>query len=205
MYKVNIHYCYYILITPPLYHCCHSPPIFPNFCHLSSIHSCLLSPFSCSISPSSCSAFPTAGPFFQFLTIFLPVLAPFPFKQVLLLFSKFDLLPFYLFLPRLSVACPFFPVPIFQLFSLSLFICPIWSTFIYFPVSSLICPAHVLSFMQVMPPFLCSYLLYPLPIRITSFSQFLFPNSLVLPSSSSVCSVSSFFVLNVTMLFCLLG
>lgn len=69
MYKVNIHYCYYILITPPLYHCCHSPPIFPNFCHLSSIHSCLLSPFSCSISPSSCSAFPTAGPFFQFLTI----------------------------------------------------------------------------------------------------------------------------------------
>ena len=179
--------------------------MFPNFCHLSSIHSFLLSPFSCSISVSFCSAFPTPGPFFQFLTIssssctlslytvpsplfqiwpapLLPL--PAPISQLLVPFSQF-IFPSSFHFPCLSV--------------------PSGPLLIYFPVSSLICPAHVLSFMQFMPPFLCSYLLCPLPIRITPFSQFLFPNSLVLPSSSSVCSVSSFFVLNVTMLFCLLG
>lgn len=136
---------------------------------------------------------------------FSQFLHPFPLYSS---FSSFPNLTCSLFTsscPHLLVACSFFPVHISQLFSLSLFICPIWSTVIYFPVSSLICQAHVLSFMQFMPPFLCSYLICPLPIRITPFSQFLFPNSLVLPSSSSVCSVSSFFVLNVTMLFCLLG
>ena len=176
MYTVNMYYCYCILHHAPLHHSCHSPPIFPNFCHLSSVHFCLPSPFSCSISLRSCSAFPTPGPFFQFLPIspssctlslytvpsslfqiwpapLLPLLAP--ISQFLVLFSQFIF-------------------PIFQLFSLSPFICPICSTFIYFPVSSLICPrAHVLSFKQVTPPFLCSYLLCPLPILITSSSQFL--------------------------------
>ena len=203
MYTVNIYYCYYIL-----HHLCIIPviphPFFPISATFLQFIPASFLPFPALFLPVPALLFPLLDHSFSFL-LFLPVLAPFPFIQVLLLFSKFDLLPFYLFLPRLSVACPFFPVHISQLFSLSLFICPIWSTFIYFPVSSLICPAHVLSFMQVMPPFLCSYLLCPLPIRITPFSQFLFPNSLVLPSSSSVCSVSSFFVLNVTMLFCLLG
>ena len=150
--------------------------MFPNFCHLSSIHSCLLSPFSCSISVSFCSAFPTPGPFFQFLPISL---SPCPLSLYTGPFPLFQIWPAP-FLPPLPAPVSQFLVlfsqfifPIFQLFSLSPFICPICSTFIYFPVSSLICPAHVLSFMQAMPPFLCSYLLCPLPIPITPFSQFL--------------------------------
>ena len=164
MYTVNIYYCYYILITPPLYHCCHSPPIFPNFCHLSSIHSCLLSPFSCSISPSSCSAFPTAGPFFQFLTIslssctlslytvpsplfqiwpapFLPL--PAPISQLLVLFSQF-IFPSSFHFPCLSVPSG-----------------PLLFTFQF-----------LLLFVQLMSFLLCcSYLLFSVLI---SFAHFLF-------------------------------
>ena len=177
MYTVNMYYCYCILHHAPLHHSCHSPPIFPNFCHLSSIHSCLLSPFSCSFSGSFCSAFSTSWTILSVSSYFSQFLHPFPLYRS---FSSFPNLTCSFSstscCPRLSVPCPFFPVHISHfpaLFPFPCFICAICSTFIYFPVSSLICPAHVLSFMQAMPPFLCSYLLCPLPIPITPFSQFL--------------------------------
>ena len=176
MYTVNIYYCYHIL-----HHLCIIPviphPFFPiSATFLQSIPASFL-PFPALFLAVSALLFPLPGPFFQFLPIspssctlslytgpfplfqiwpapFLPPLAA-PVSQFLVLFSQFIF-------------------PIFQLFSLSPFICPICSTFIYFPVSSLICPrAHVLSFKQVTPPFLCSYLLCPLPVPITSSSQFL--------------------------------
>lgn len=166
MYTVNMYYCYCILHHAPLYHSCHSPPVFPNFCHLS--------PFSCSISLSSCSAFPTCCTILSVSSHFSQFLSPFPLYRS---FSEFDLLPFfYLFLPPFSQFLVLFPSshsPFPSSFPFTLFFCPISSTFIYFPLSSLICPAHVLSFMQAMPPFLCSYLLCPLPIPITPSSQFL--------------------------------
>lgn len=55
--------------------------------------------------------FPLLDHSFSFF-LFLPVLAPFPFIQFLLLFSKFDLPPFTSSCPHLSVPCPFFPVHI---------------------------------------------------------------------------------------------
>ena len=160
MYTVNMYYCYCILHRAPLYHSCHSPPVFPNFCHLS--------PFSCSISLSSCSAFPTSCTILSVSSHFSQFLSPFPLYRS---FSEFDLLPFfYLFLPPSLSSLFFFPVhiPHFP----ALFCFPFFSV-PSLPLSSLICPAHVLSFMQAMPPFLCSYLLCPLPIPITPSSQFL--------------------------------
>ena len=141
--------------------------------------------------------FPLPGPFFQFLPISLsscplflytgpfPLLWiwPAPFSQFLVLFSQFIFL-------------------IFQLFSLSPFICPISSTFIYFPVPSLICQAHVLPFMQITPvPISFAHFPFPLLHLLSSYHPFLFPNSLPLPSSSSWCFVSSLFVLDVTSFF----
>lgn len=174
MYTVNIYYCYYIL-----HHLCIIPviphPFFPiTSTFLQSIPASLLSFPALFLSVPSL-LFPLLDHSFSFF-LFLPVLAPFPFIQVLSCFPNltcsFSSTSCF---PLLSVPCPFcqFMFPISQLFSLSPFFCPICSTFIYFPVSSLICPAHVLSFKQVTPPFLCSYLLCPLAFTITPSSQFL--------------------------------
>lgn len=206
MYTVNIYNCYYILITPPLYHCCHSPPIFPNFCHLSSIHSCLLSPFSCSISVSFCSAFPTPGPFFQFLTIssssctlslytvpsplfqiwpapLLPLRAP--ISQLLVLFSQF-IFPSSFHFPCLSV--PSGPL-LFTFQFLLLFVQELMS----FLLSR--------SCLLFSVPISFAHFPFPLLHLLSSYHPSLFPNSLPLPSSSSWCSVSSLFVLDVTSFF----
>ena len=112
MYTVNMYYCYCILHHAPLHHSCHSPPIFPNFCHLSSIHSCLLSPFSCSISLSSCSAFPTPLTILSVSSYFSQFLHPFPLYSSFFSFPNLTCPPFTSSCPHLSVPCPFFPVRI---------------------------------------------------------------------------------------------
>ena len=113
MYTVNMYYCYCILHHAPLHHSCHSPPIFPNFCHLSSIHSCLLSPFSCSFSGSFCSAFSTSWTILSVSSYFSQFLHPFPLYRS---FSSFPNLTCSFSstscCPCLSVPCPFFPVHI---------------------------------------------------------------------------------------------
>ena len=175
MYTVNIYYCYYIL-----HHLCIIPviphPFFPISATFHQFIPASFLPFPALFLAVSALLFPLPGPFFQFLPISL---SPCPLSLYTGPFPLFQIWPAP-FLPPLPAPVSQFLVlfsqfifPIFQLFSLSPFICPICSTFIYFPVSSLICPAHVLSFMQAMPPFLCSYLLCPLPIPITPFSQFL--------------------------------
>lgn len=140
--------------------------------------------------------------------LFLPVLAPFPFIQFLPLFSEFALLPFYLFLPQSLSCLSFFPSSYF----------PFSSSF-HFPLLSvpsvplLFTFQFVLLFVQLMSFLLCtSCLLFSVPISfahfpfpllhlLSSYHPSLFPNSLALPSSSSWCSVSSLFVLDVTSFF----
>ena len=170
-----------------LHRSCHSSPIFPNFCHLSSIHPYFLSPFSCSISLSSCSAFPTSWTILSVSSYFSQFLHPSPLYSS---FPSFPNLPCSLFTsscPSLSVACPFLPVHISHFPALFTFPFYLSHLFHFYLLSSLFsylsssCPFFyadhasfsLLSFMQIMPPFLCSYFLCPLSIPITPSSQFL--------------------------------
>ena len=208
MYTVNMYYCYCILHHAPLHHSCHSPPIFPNFCHLSSIHSCLLSPFSCSISLSSYSAFPTPGPFFQFLPISSSSCTLSLYTVPSSLFQIWPA-PFYLFLPPSLSSLSFFPSSYFR-----------FSSSFPFPLSSvpsvplLFTFQFLLLFVQELMSFLLSRsrLLFSVPISfahfpfpllhfLSSYDPSLFPNSLALPSSSSWCSVNSLFVVDDTSVF----
>ena len=109
MYTVNIYYCYYIL-----HHLCIIPviphPFFPiTATFLQSIPASLL-PFPALFFSVPALLFPLLDHSFSFF-LFLPVLAPFPFIQVLFLFSKFDLLLFfYLLLPPSLSSLSFLPV-----------------------------------------------------------------------------------------------
>ena len=154
--------------------------------------------------------FPLLDHSFSFF-LFLPVLAPFPFIQFLLLFSKFDLPPFYLFLPPSLSSLSFFPSSYFP-FSIS-FPFPLSSV----PSVPLLFTFQFLlllnNFVQLMSFLLCrSRLLFSVPISfahfpfpllhlLSSYHPSLFPNSLPLPSISSWCSVSFLFVLDVTSFF----
>ena len=175
MYTVNIYYCYYIL-----HHLCIIPviphPFFPIFATFLQFIPASFLPFPALCLSVSALLFPLPGPFFQFLPISPSscTLSLYTVPSSLFQIWPAPLLPLPAPISQFLVLFSQFIFPIFYLFSLTPFICPICSTFIYFPVSSLICPrAHVLSFKQVTPPFLCSYLLCPLPIPITSSSQFL--------------------------------
>ena len=105
-------------------------------------------------------------------------------------FPSFPNLPCSLFTsscPSLSVACPFLPVHISHFPALFTFPFYLSHLFHFYLLSSLFsylsssCPFFyadhasfsLLSFMQIMPPFLCSYFLCPLSIPITPSSQFL--------------------------------
>lgn len=207
MYTVNIYYCYYIL-----HHLCIIPviphPFFPISATFLQFISASFLPFPALFLSGSALLFPLLNHSFSFL-LFLPVLAPFPFIQFLLLFSKFDLPPFYLFLPPSLSSLSFFPSSYFR-----------FSSSFPFPLSSvpsvplLFTFQFLLLFVQELMSFLLSRsrLLFSVPISfahfpfpllhlLSSYHPSLFPNSLPLPSSSSWCSVSSLFVLDVTSFF----
>lgn len=160
-----MYYCYCILHHAPLHHSCHSPPIFPNFCYLSSIHSCLLSPFSCSISLSSWSSFSTSWTILSVSSYFSQFLPPFP------LYRSFSS-SLNLTCPLFSVPCPFFPVHISHFPALFTFPFYLSHQFHFYLLSSSFsylsssCPSFYADHA-------CSYLLCPLPIPITPSSQFL--------------------------------
>lgn len=199
MYTVNMYYCYCILHHAPLYHSCHSPPVFPNFCHLS--------PLSCSISLSSCSAFPTCCTILSVSSHFSQFLSPFPLYRS---FSEFDLLPFfYLFLPPSLSSLFFFPVHIPHFPALFLFpffsvpSLPLLFTFQFLLLFVQELMSFLLSRSRILFSVPISFAHFPFPLLhfLSSYHPSLFPNSLALPSSSNWCSVSSLFVLDVTSFF----
>ena len=147
--------------------------------------------------------FPLLDHSFSFF-LFLPVLAPFPFIQFLLLFSKFDLPPFYLFLPPSLSSLSFFPSSSSFPFPLSsVSSVPLLFTFQFLLLFVQELMSFLLSRSRLLFSVPISFAHFPFPLLhlLSSYHPSLFPNSLPLPSISSWCSVSFLFVLDVTSFF----
>ena len=207
MYTVNIYYCYYIL-----HHLCIIPviphPFFPISATFLQFIPASFLPFPALFLSVSALLFPLLDHSFSFF-LFLSVLAPFPFIQVLFLFSKFDLLLFFhLFLPPSLSSLSFFPSSYFPFSSSFPFpLLSVPSVPLLFTFQFLLLFVQLMSFLLCRPCLLfsvpISFAHFPFPLLhfFSSYHPSLFPNSLALPSSSSWCSVSSLFVVDDTSVF----